>query len=79
MKRYSYISGVGHNLPEKVMKNEELSNYMDTSDEWITTRTGIQKRHTVKDSKQGPADLAVIAAEKLIIKQKLVFKKLITM
>ena len=39
MKRYSYISGVGHNLPEKVMKNEELSNYMDTSDEWITERS----------------------------------------
>ena len=45
--------------------------WLDTSDEWIRTRTGIEKRHTVKDSKQGPADLAAIAAEKLIAKQNI--------
>ena len=62
MKRASFISGLGHNLPDKVMKNEELSNYMDTSDEWITERSGIKERRVVeraKDSGIGPAELSI--------------------
>lgn len=39
------ITGTGSALPEKVVTNDELSNYMETSDEWIRTRTGIEKRH----------------------------------
>jgi 3-oxoacyl-[acyl-carrier-protein] synthase-3 len=44
---------------------------MDTSDEWISTRTGIKQRHVVGDSGEGPVDLAVKAAEKLLIKLNL--------
>lgn len=39
------ILGTGSYSPELVLSNEDLSNYVDTSDEWITTRTGIKKRH----------------------------------
>ncbi len=67
----SYIKDICFHVPPDVITNDDLAKVMDTSDEWITTRTGIQKRHTVKDSKQGPADLAVIAAEKLIVKQNI--------
>ena len=39
------IAGTGSYLPEKVLTNEELSTIVDTSDEWIVTRTGIKSRH----------------------------------
>tara|TARA_Y100000590_G_scaffold175666_2_gene200708 strand:- start:4593 stop:5585 length:993 start_codon:yes stop_codon:yes gene_type:complete len=40
----SRISGVGHHVPEQVVTNHDLSTMMDTSDEWIRTRSGIQER-----------------------------------
>ncbi len=39
--------GLGHYLPEKVVSNNDLAKVMDTSDEWIQQRTGIQTRHYV--------------------------------
>ena len=39
MNKQSYISGIGYNLPDKIMKNDELSKYMDTSDQWIQERS----------------------------------------
>ena len=45
----SRIIGTGSCLPENVVTNDDLSKIMDTSDEWISTRTGIRKRHLVKD------------------------------
>ena len=41
----SEIIGLGHYLPAKILTNEDLSNMVDTSDEWIRTRTGILSRH----------------------------------
>ncbi len=61
----SYIKNIKYHVPPGVLTNDDLSKFMDTSDEWISTRTGIKKRHTVGDSGQGPADLAVIAAKKI--------------
>ncbi|WP_288369350.1 beta-ketoacyl-ACP synthase III [uncultured Algoriphagus sp.] len=43
--RKSKILGAGHYVPERVVTNEELSQMMDTSNEWIVERTGIQSRH----------------------------------
>ena len=66
MDRKSFISGVGYNLPEKIMKNEELSNYMDTSDEWIRERSGIEERRVVEHLERsgvGPAELSIPAVE----------------
>jgi len=56
--------GTGHYVPEKVVTNEELASTMDTSDEWIQQRTGIQERHFVDFDKNpmGASDLATRAA-----------------
>ena len=64
----SYIKGVAHYVPEQVLTNDDLSKMMDTSDEWIKTRTGIHQRHTTGDTNLGPADLAVKASEILFDK-----------
>ena len=41
----SKIAGIGMYIPEQVVTNNDLKKYMDTSDEWIQERTGIQERH----------------------------------
>mgnify|MGYP006092681915 CR=1 FL=1 len=64
----SFIKDIAFYVPEKILTNDDLSTMMDTSDEWIKTRTGIQKRHTTGDSNMGPADLAVLASNKLFDK-----------
>lgn len=62
----AYIKNISYYVPDQIITNDDLSKKMDTSDEWIKTRTGISKRHTVGDSGQGPADLAVEAASKVL-------------
>jgi 3-oxoacyl-[acyl-carrier-protein] synthase-3 len=49
----SIILGTGRALPERVVTNDELSGLMDTSDEWIRARTGIQQRHWIKEGEAG--------------------------
>ena len=46
---YSRIAGTGRYLPKKVVTNADLEKMVDTSDEWIRTRTGIKRRHVVSD------------------------------
>ena len=58
----SVIRGTGTYVPENVVPNERLSRLMDTSDEWIRRRTGIEQRHFA-DRDQTTSDLAVKAAE----------------
>jgi 3-oxoacyl-[acyl-carrier-protein] synthase-3 len=45
VNRYSRIAGTGSYLPEKVLTNADLAKLVDTTDEWIRTRTGIERRH----------------------------------
>jgi 3-oxoacyl-[acyl-carrier-protein] synthase-3 len=45
MGRYAHITGWGMAVPERVLTNHDLSQMVDTSDEWIQTRTGISERH----------------------------------
>lgn len=59
------IIGIGKYVPEKVMTNFDLEKIMDTSDEWIRTRTGIEERHFAADN-QETSDLAVAAAKEVI-------------
>ena len=59
------ISGLGSFLPEKVVTNVDLSKYIDTSDEWITQRTGIRQRHFASDE-ETPADMAVAASRQAL-------------
>ena len=64
----AYIKDITFYVPDKILTNDDLSKLMDTSDEWISTRTGIKKRHVVGDSGLGPVDLAVKASDKLLNK-----------
>jgi len=61
----SAIIGVGAYLPPDVVTNEALSKIVDTTDEWITERTGIRQRHRAADD-QAVSDLAVEAALKAL-------------
>ena len=62
---YSQIAGTGAHLPEKILTNFDLEKMVETSDGWITERTGIKERHLA-----GPADttstLSVKAAKKAL-------------
>src|SRR5207237_7531399 len=55
------ITGIGAYAPEKVITNDDLSEMMDTSDEWIVERTGIRERRVAADD-QALSDLALPAA-----------------
>ncbi|MDD5348322.1 MAG: ketoacyl-ACP synthase III, partial [Candidatus Omnitrophica bacterium] len=55
------ILGLGKNLPDKILTNRDLEKMVDTSDEWITTRTGIKERRIVEKG-QAASDLATKAA-----------------
>jgi 3-oxoacyl-[acyl-carrier-protein] synthase-3 len=58
---YSRIAGTGSYLPEKVLTNVDLQQFVDTSDEWIVSRTGIRERHVVAEG-ETTGDLAFHAA-----------------
>jgi 3-oxoacyl-[acyl-carrier-protein] synthase-3 len=62
---YSRIAGTGSYLPEKVVTNFDLEKMMDTTDEWIRSRTGIERRHIAADG-QTTVDIAEIAARRAI-------------
>ncbi len=64
------ITGVGSFLPKNKCSNESLSNFVDTSDEWISKRSGIKSRHFVSDN-ENTSDMAFFAANKAIEKAKI--------
>jgi 3-oxoacyl-[acyl-carrier-protein] synthase III len=64
------IIGVGEYLPERILTNAELEKMVDTSDEWIITRTGIKERHLAAKG-QAASDLALKAAEQALKNAKL--------
>ena len=49
----SIVRGVGAALPERLVSNEELARQIDTSDEWITQRTGIRERRVAAEPRRG--------------------------
>ena len=57
----SVVRGVGGYLPERVLTNDDLAKMVDTTDEWITARTGIKKRHIAADG-ETTSDLGTVAA-----------------
>ena len=59
----SFIAGLGMYVPEQVMTNEELTQYMDTSDAWIQERTGIKERRYAHRTKETTATMGVEAAK----------------
>ena len=62
---YSKIAGIGSFVPEKVLTNEEMSNIVDTSDEWIMSRTGIKERR-IAEKGLTTSDIAASAAKKAL-------------
>ena len=65
---YAQITGWGKCIPPASISNDEISNIVDTNDEWITTRTGIKERRILKDPDKGTSFLGIKAAEDLINK-----------
>ncbi len=61
----SAVTGVGSFLPEQVVTNADLAEFVDTSDEWIIERTGIRQRHRARDD-QPTSDLAAEAARRAL-------------
>jgi len=57
------IAGLGYYVPEKAVTNDDLSKVMDTSDEWIRERTGIEKRHYAEKHKETSTTLGAKAAK----------------
>ena len=64
-KLRSVIKGCGSYLPEKVLTNHDLSKIVDTSDEWISERTGIHQRHIAADDEY-TSDLGLVAARRAL-------------
>lgn len=62
---YSRIIGTGSYLPERLVTNHDLAKTVDTSDEWITTRTGIRQRYLAADD-QNTSDLALEASRRAL-------------
>ncbi len=60
---YSRIVGTGRYLPERILTNFDLEKIVDTSDEWIRTRTGVERRHVVAED-ETTSDMCVEAAKK---------------
>lgn len=61
MTRYAAITGWGMHVPDRVVTNNDLARMVDTSDEWIRSRTGIHQRY-MADAKEATSDLAIRAA-----------------
>lgn len=62
------IIGTGSCLPKTVVTNDDLSKYMDTSDEWISSRTGIRERHLAVE--ETTASMSIEAAKRAMEKCK---------
>ena len=63
--RYAHITGWGHYAPAQVLTNADLEKMVDTSDEWIRTRTGIRERR-VAAANQTTASMGAVAALRAI-------------
>lgn len=68
---YSKIVGLGHHVPDTVITNQYLSNIMDTTDEWITERTGIKERRWMNPETDTVANMAAKATRMALERAKL--------
>ena len=60
---HSKIAGIGMYVPENIVTNNDLTKYMDTSDEWIQERTGIKERRYAHRTKETTATMGIEAAK----------------
>ncbi len=61
----SRVAGIGSYLPEKILSNFDLEKMVETSNQWIVERTGIERRHIAAEG-EGTSDLCVRAAQKAL-------------
>lgn len=64
--RYAQIVGWGYQVPNKVITNQDLEQIVDTQDEWIRTRTGIEERHVAASPQETSASMGIQAARKAL-------------
>jgi 3-oxoacyl-[acyl-carrier-protein] synthase III len=64
------ITGVGGYVPDYILTNKELETMVETSDEWITSRTGIKERRILKGENQGVSVMGIAAVNELLAKTK---------
>jgi len=64
------ITGVGGYVPDYILTNKELETMVETTDEWITTRTGIKERRILKGENQGVSVLGIAAVKDMLAKTK---------
>lgn len=62
----AYIKGIGYYVPEQVVTNHDLEQYMDTTDEWIRERTGIEERRYCEKHKETTSTTGTLAARKAL-------------
>ena len=67
-KQRAAITGIQGYVPDYILTNKELETYVDTNDEWITSRTGIKERRILKGEGKGSSDLGAEAAKGLLKK-----------
>jgi 3-oxoacyl-[acyl-carrier-protein] synthase-3 len=67
-KTRAAITGIGGYVPEYILTNRELETMVDTSDEWITSRTGIKERRILKGENQGVSVMCVAAVNEMLAK-----------
>ena len=65
-RRYAQIIGWGYCVPDKVITNHDLEQIVETNDEWIRSRTGIEERHVASDPKETSASLGIVAARRAL-------------
>ena len=65
MTRRAVVTGYGHYLPERVVPNSHFESFLDTSDEWIRSRTGIERRHFASEN-ETTSQMATIAANRAL-------------
>lgn len=65
------ITGVGGYVPDYILTNKELETMVETSDEWITSRTGIKERRILKGENQGVSVMGIAAVKELLAKTKI--------
>jgi 3-oxoacyl-[acyl-carrier-protein] synthase-3 len=65
LTRRAVAVGVGHYLPERVVENAEFEASLETSDEWIRSRSGIERRHFAAEG-ETTSTMAVTAAERAL-------------
>jgi 3-oxoacyl-[acyl-carrier-protein] synthase-3 len=70
------ITAVGGHVPKDILTNSDLEKLVDTSDEWILTRTGIKERHILREPGKATSDMAVIAVNELLEKRGISAKEI---